>query len=267
MHVIDPGLDFRFKLHNPANPTFPTTQLRSRDQVKIHLSTPLLVMPLLEIACFNIESGLIAQAAGADRIELCKNQQLGGTTPLLSDFQELKKHVEIPINVMIRPRGGDFTYDVNEIQQMGVELESFRDHGADGFVFGILGAGKVDIEKCRDLIEKAQGLPCTFHRAFDEIAEKDMLEQLNVLMECGFTSVLSSGGQKNAQEGIEVLKRLVETSKRRIDVIVGGGVRSTNLQEIERATGSGTFHSSAIVDGGEVTSKEEVEALKGIVRR
>ncbi|CZR70215.1 related to Copper homeostasis protein cutC homolog [Phialocephala subalpina] len=223
-------------------------------------------MPLLEIACFNVESALIAQTSGADRIELCKDQQLGGTTPLLPDFLELKKNVEIPVNVMIRPRGGNFVYVNEELQQMEKELGMFIKAGTDGFVFGILDEGKVDVERCRYLVEKAKGRPCTFHRAFDEIAEDDMLEQLVVLIECGFRAVLTSGGKKNAVEGSEVLKKVVDAANGRIDVIVGGGVRSTNLQVLKEDTGAGTFHSSAIVAGGEVASKEEVMALKILVK-
>ncbi|KAF8860387.1 copper homeostasis protein CutC [Acephala macrosclerotiorum] len=223
-------------------------------------------MPLLEIACFNPESALVAQAARADRIELCKDRHLGGTTPLLSDFQKLKKDIQIPVNVMIRTRGGDFVYDDEELRQMEKELEMFLEAGADGFVFGILDEGRVDVERCRRLVEKAKGRPCTFHRAFDEIPEGDMLEQLEVLVECGFRSVLTSGGKKSAVEGSRVLRRLIEPAQGRIDVIIGGGIRSTNLQVLKNNTGAGTFHSSAIVTGGELASKEEIEALKNLMK-
>ncbi|KAE8449551.1 hypothetical protein EG329_007881 [Mollisiaceae sp. DMI_Dod_QoI] len=223
-------------------------------------------MPLLEIACFNVESALIAQASGADRIELCKDQHLGGTTPLLSDFRELKNHVEIPVNVMIRPRGGGFVYNSEELHQMEVELGMFRGAGADGFVFGILEDWKVDVKRCRHLLEKAQGKPCTFHRAFDEIAEQDMSDQMEVLIDCGFKSILTSGGKKSALEGSKVLRKLVEDARGRIDVIAGGGVRSGNIQALKQVTVTETFHSSAIIAGGELASKEEVEALKNVIK-
>ena len=149
-------------------------------------------MSLLEIACFNAESALIAESSGAHRIELCKEQALGGTTPLISTFQSIKEAVKIPVNVMIRPRGMDFIYDDDEFLQMKKDIESFA--GADGFVFGILRDGKVDEERCRVLVEKSEGRPCTFHRAFDEIPESQMMAELEVLVRCGFKSVLTSGG-------------------------------------------------------------------------
>jgi copper homeostasis protein len=220
-------------------------------------------MPLLEIACFSAESALIADASGADRIEICKDQHLGGTTPLLSVFQEVKTTVRIPVNVMIRPRGGNFTYDAGEIHMMEAQLEEFREAGASGFVFGILDGKSVDVAKCRRLVEQAKN-PCTFHRAFDEILEEDMLKELEVLIDCGFKSVLTSGGKENAVKGSTMLRQLVEAANGRIDVIVGGGVRSNNLQALKINTGGRTFHSSAIVAGSESVSKEEVEKLKSI---
>jgi copper homeostasis protein len=223
-------------------------------------------MPLLEIACFNAESALIAESSGADRIELCKEQALGGTTPLISTFQSVKEAVKIPVNVMIRPRGMDFVYDDDEFLQMKKGIERFA--RADGFVFGILRDGKVDIERCRILVEKAEGKPCTFHRAFDEIPESQMMAELEVLVSCGFKSVLTSGGRKNALEGRKILAELVEAAKKRIDIIVGGGVRSSNLEMLRRETSAGWFHSSAIVEpGGEVASRDEVTRLTEIMNR
>jgi copper homeostasis protein len=223
-------------------------------------------MSLLEIACFNAESALIAESSGAHRIELCKEQALGGTTPLISTFQSVKKAVKIPVNVMIRPRGMDFVYDDDEFLQMKKDIESFT--GVDGFVFGILRDGKVDEERCRVLVEKSEGRPCTFHRAFDEIPESQMMAELEVLVRCGFKSVLTSGGRKNALEGRKVLGELVEAAKGRIDIIAGGGVRSSNLEMLRKETSAGWFHSSAIVDpGGEVASRDEVTRLTEIVNR
>jgi copper homeostasis protein len=228
-------------------------------------------MPLLEIACFNEGSALNAAKSGADRIELCTNAKAGGTTPLLSTFQRLhySSDVAIPIYIMIRPHDLNFTYNLSELRQMKDEIEAYRAEGADGFVFGILTEeGKVDEANCKMLLSSAEGRPCTFHRAFDEIAEEHMDEELEVLVRCGFTSVLTSGGKKTAVEGKEVLKRLVERAAGRIEVIVGGGVRSGNLEMLRRETGAGCFHSSAIVntDGEELASIEEVKQLSDLVK-
>jgi copper homeostasis protein len=220
--------------------------------------------PLLEIACFNAESALIAQDAGADRVELCKEQELGGTTPSWSTFKSLYDELEIPIYVMIRPHGRDFMYSDEECRDMERDLETFKQEGAQGFVFGILNEqGTVDKERCRGLVLKAEGIPCTFHRAFDEISETDMLKQLELLIEVGFRAVLTSGGGKNAVEGKEMLKELVAAAKGRIDVIAGGGVRSSNLEMLRKETSAPVSHSSAIVDvgGGEIASRDEIQLL------
>jgi copper homeostasis protein len=221
-------------------------------------------MPLLEIACFNSESALIAQDAGADRVELCTEQELGGTTPSLSTFKSLSEVLTIPVYVMIRPHGRDFRYTDVEYRGMEQDLETFRREGAQGFVFGILNEqGIIDSEKCRGLIEKADKRPCTFHRAFDEISEENMLDQLVKLIEVGFTAVLTSGGKSNAVEGREMLRKLVAASNGRIDVIAGGGVRSSHLGMLRKDTGAQIFHSSAIVDSkGDVASRDEIKLLK-----
>lgn len=168
---------------------------------------------------------------------------------------------------MIRPRGGGFAYTDAELEIMEHDLQRFEEHGADGFVFGILNAeGEIDGERCERLLAKANGKPCTFHRAFDEIAPSSMLAQLEVLVALGFTSVLTSGGAPNAVEGKAMLRTLVEGAKGRISVIVGGGVRSANLSDLRGYVGAEWWHSSAVVDGGEVASEGEIRALGEVLR-
>ncbi|KAH7310327.1 CutC family protein [Rhexocercosporidium sp. MPI-PUGE-AT-0058] len=231
-------------------------------------------MSLLEIACFNTKSALLAQANGASRIELCAEQSLGGVTPPLSDFISLKSSLVIPINVMIRPRGGDFVYSTTEMRQMKREIESFGGEGVDGFVFGVLTAeGKIDRDACRELLECVEEvgrggkeMKFTFHRAFDEIPGGEMEDSLEELIELGFTSVLTSGGKKNAFEGKEVLAKLVKRARGRIEIIVGGGVRSGNLEALIEETGAGSFHSSAVVGEEDVASDDEVKKLSRFMR-
>lgn len=223
-------------------------------------------MSFLEIACFNPQSAIIAAQNGASRIELCKDGHLGGTTPLLSDFRALKSQISIPIFVMIRPRGGSFTYSDHELIQMSRSLKEFDDAGADGFVFGMLDElNQVDQERCGDLQWIARGKHCTFHRAFDEIPPDLMEQELEVLVEMGFRSVLMSGGEKSAVEGKERLKNLIEKAGNRIEVIVGGGVRSGNVEGLRETTGARWFHSSAIVNDGEVASDDEVLTLREVL--
>ncbi|CAF9915402.1 MAG: hypothetical protein GOMPHAMPRED_000745 [Gomphillus americanus] len=225
-------------------------------------------MPL-EIACFNLSSAITALSSGVDRIEFCSGASVGGLTPLKSDFQSLLQHRKsllghsIPINIMIRPRGGDFLYTDAEFDLMKTFLTEFSNLGADGFVFGILTPqGEVDEQRCRELVILAAGKPCTFHRAFDQIDNK--LLALEGLVRCGFASVLTAGGE-DVVVGRSVLRELVVAAKGRIEIMPGGGVRSRNLKEVKMEVKADWWHSSAIVDGSEEADAEEVRRLKRLV--
>jgi copper homeostasis protein len=220
-------------------------------------------MSKIEIACFNPESAIIAFENGADRIELCDGLSEGGTTPAFETVKELREKINISIFVMIRPRGGDFTYSDSEFEQMKSELTQLKSLHVDGFVFGILNENEeVNIGQNKALVELASPLPCTFHRAFDRArALEDSLEKV---IECGFTTILTSGQKPNVSEGKENLKKLVELSNGRIEILVGGGLRSTNIQEIREYTNAVYFHSSAITDGGSFANADEIVALKSM---
>lgn len=218
-------------------------------------------MSKIEIACFNPESAVIAFENGADRLELCDGLSEGGTTPNFETVKQLREKINIPIFVMIRPRGGDFTYSDTEFEQMKSELIQLKSLNVDGFVFGILDENdEVKIEQNKQLIELAKPYPCTFHRAFDRA--KDLENSLEKVIECGFKTILTSGQKPNVSEGKENLKKLVELSNGRIEILVGGGLRSTNIEEIRNVTKAGYFHSSAITDGGAFANADEVVALK-----
>jgi copper homeostasis protein len=218
-------------------------------------------MPKIEIACFNPESAIIAYENGADRIELCDGLSEGGTTPNFETTKQLREKINIPIFVMIRPRGGDFTYSDEEFEQMKSELIQLKSLKVDGFVFGILdGNDEINIEQNKELVELAKPFPCTFHRAFDRA--KDLENSLEKVIECGFKTILTSGQKLNVSEGKENLKKLVELSNGRIEILVGGGLRSTNIQEIREFTKAEYFHSSAITDGGAFANANEIVALK-----
>lgn len=220
-------------------------------------------MSKIEIACFNPESAMIAFENGADRIELCDGLSEGGTTPDFETMKELRAKINIPIFVMIRPRGGDFTYSEAECEQMKKELVQLKSLGADGFVFGILDQNdEVNVEQNKVLVELADPLPCTFHRAFDRATNLE--DSLEKVIDCGFKTILTSGQKPNVSEGKENLKKLVELSNGRIEILVGGGLRSTNIKEIREFTNAGYFHSSAITDGGAFAIADEVVALKNI---
>lgn len=218
-------------------------------------------MSKIEIACFNPESALIAFKNGADRIELCDGLSEGGTTPAFETVKKLKETINIPIFVMIRPRGGDFTYSDAEFEQMKEELTQLKTLNVDGFVFGALDENdEVNTLQNKTLIELASPLPCTFHRAFDRA--QGLESSLEKVIECGFKTILTSGQKPNVSEGKGNLKKLVELSNKRIEILVGGGLRSTNIQEIRAYTKAEYFHSSAITDGGSFADADEVVALK-----
>jgi len=215
---------------------------------------------MLEIACFNAPSAIAAAKAGADRIELCADYAAGGVTPCLSALQQVRKETSIPVHVMVRPRRGNFDYSADEFQQMKREVDMFKSL-ASGFVFGILDSTcRLDKPRNCELVEIAAPLPCTFHRAIDEADELE--EAVEAAIFCGFKSILTSGGKKNALEGAEMLHQLQKRFGSRISLITGGGVRSANVEELKRRTGTKWLHSAAITRPGEEVDKEEVKRMQ-----
>lgn len=215
----------------------------------------------LEIACFNLESAIIAQKNGADRVELCASMKEGGITPDYELTKTVRKKIAIDLNVMIRPRGGDFIYSDFEFEQMKSEILTFKKLQVDGFVFGILKEdGNVNELQNAELVALANPLPCTFHRAFDGI--KNKLKALESLIECDFKTILTSGQETNVVDGIDVLARLVEKADNRIVIMPGGGLRSSNIELLKEKIKAVFYHSSAIIDVGEIANEEEIQVIK-----
>jgi copper homeostasis protein len=218
---------------------------------------------LLEIACFSPQSATEAVKAGADRIELCTNRDAGGVTPASQDFEIARGAVKsVPIHVMIRPRGGEFEYNDEEFLLMKGAIQKFSSLGADGFVFGILMNGRVAKQKCWELVQLAGGRPCTFHRAFDELEDLDA--GLRDVSACGFKAVLTSGGKFDAVYGtVQVAKLVKLAAETDVEIIVGGGVRSSNIERLIQETEAHWYHSSAIVDSDGINvSRGEIGQLK-----
>ena len=215
----------------------------------------------IEIACFNLESALLAQKAGADRVELCANISVGGTTPSIEIIQQARKNLSIDLYVMIRPRGGNFVYSEPELEQMKSEIETIKKLDVNGFVFGILNEDKtINIKQNKVLVELAKPFPCSFHRAFDAVSNYE--QALEDVISCGFSTLLTSGTFSDVMEGNEVLKKLVEQAKNRIEIMPGGGLRSTNISELNQIVNANWYHSSAITDGTEIANPEEITQLK-----
>ena len=216
----------------------------------------------IEIACFNFESALIANNAGADRIELCDSYADGGITPDFEMVKEVRAKTTADLFVMIRPRGGNFIYSEAEFAEMKKSVMLLKD-SVDGFVFGILNDDlSVSIIQNKALVELAKPMPCTFHRAFDKVS--DPLHSLEEIIKCGFSTILTSGTKPNVMEGKEILRSLVEKAQNRITIMPGGGLRSTNLKELHNTVGANFYQSSAITDGSATADHNEIIALKNI---
>lgn len=218
------------------------------------------MVPKIEIACFNLDSALIAAKNGANRIELCDGFEVGGTTPSIEATRLVRASSTIDLFVMIRPRGGNFVYTDDEFQQMKNEILVFKKLNVDGFVFGILNEdNKIHTSQNAELVALASPFPCTFHRAFDEVT--DAFQSLEEIITCGFQTILTSGQSKNVVDGVARLAELVSKANNRIDIMPGGGLRSTNIRFIQENTKTNWFHSSAITEGNEMANPIEIAAL------
>ncbi|WP_236976236.1 copper homeostasis protein CutC [Membranihabitans maritimus] len=197
----------------------------------------------IEIAANSFESALIADKAGVDRIELCANLELGGTTPTPGQLICVKDNLNIPVNALIRPRGGDFIYSELEFKEILESIRFCKQIGINGVVIGFLTIdGKVDLDKTLKAMEQAKGMDITFHRAFDQCMNQEKC--LEDLITLGIPRVLTSGGQNSAPEGIKKINKLIELAGDDIIIMPGGGVNENNILDIETYTGAKEFHMS-----------------------
>ena len=200
----------------------------------------------LEVCLDSVESALAAERGGADRIELCANLIEGGTTPSAGLIATIRRHVAMDLFVMIRPRGGDFLYTDTEFEVMQDEIGRVRSLGADGVVLGLLNAdGQIDVARTQQLVELADPLPVTFHRAIDMTADID--QALQEVIRTGCTRILTSGGRLKAPDGRDAIARLVAQARGRIAIMAGSGVSPENIAELAAFTGVNELHSSARV--------------------
>jgi copper homeostasis protein len=198
---------------------------------------------VFEAPVYTMEAALKACKYGVDRLELCADYCEGGTTPSPGMFEVIKKNVDIPLFVMIRPRGAGFMYSSYELEAMKADIQHFYKQGADGFVFGILDKeGKVDEKACQALRMAAGEKPCTFHRAFDTI--KNQEEALETIVRLGFKRILTSGGKNTVGEGLDKLVKLLDLAQNRIIVVPGGGTKAGHLQTLNRNQQLKEIHAS-----------------------
>ena len=201
----------------------------------------------IEACCPDIESVRRAVKAGANRIELCEQLEVGGVTPSLQLIESaLAEAGNVPVNVLIRPRDGDFVYSAGEVEKMLLSIKECRREGVNGVVIGALNAdGSVDTATVSRLVKEAGPMDITFHRAFDE--SPDLVRALEDIIGLGgIKRILTSGGCPTAYQGRFVLRDLVVQASGRIGIMPGCGVIPSNIEEIATVTGAGEFHGSRL---------------------
>ncbi len=202
--------------------------------------------PVKEVCVESFEEALKAVEAGATRIELCENLARGGTTPSYGTIKKCMLKLEVPVMVMIRPRGGNFVYTTDEFQIMKDDIHQCKALKADGVVFGLLDAyGKIDEERTRQLVGLSRPMQVTFHKAIDEAV--NIMDCVALLKELGVDRILSSGGKKTALEGLKTLNQMIELASPHLTVIVAGKVTHENFDEIRVKIPSGEYHGRRLV--------------------
>ena len=201
-------------------------------------------MAILEICAYNIQSAVIAEKAGAARVELCASAPEGGITPSLGALRLAREKLSIELYPIIRPRGGDFLYDEDELAIMRQDILFCRSIGCEGISTGLqLENGNIDTERMKRIIEWAYPMQVTCHRVFD--STPDAFRSLEELISCGCERILTSGHAPSAPEGAAMLAKLVEQAAGRIIIMPGAGVRAGNIKTLRDVTNATEFHTSA----------------------
>ena len=215
---------------------------------------------IVEAAVESLDDALAAVDGGAHRLELCADLDLGGTTPSTALVAEVCGRVHVPVLVMIRPRGGGFVYSETELSRMCEDVAMARAVGAAGVVLGVLDSfDRLDLERTAALVEAAEGLPVTFHRAIDLVPRR--VAAMDALAALGVARVLSSGGAASASEGADELKAMVERAADRLTVVAGGGVRAGNARAVVARSGVREVHARCAGDA--VRIRGIVDVLNG----
>jgi copper homeostasis protein len=196
---------------------------------------------LLEIAVASVQRARAAERAGAHRLELCADLEVGGLTPNIELLRVVRSTVELPIHVLVRPRAGNFVYNPAEFAQMKDEIKAICGENVQGIATGVLlPDGSVDTQRTRELVALASPMQVTFHRAFDET--KDLAAALEHILLTGAHRILTSGGAADVQRGASVLRSLIQQAGNRITILPGGGLHAGNIVEVARATGASELH-------------------------
>ncbi|QKX06393.1 copper homeostasis protein CutC [Aquimarina sp. TRL1] len=237
---------------------------------------------LLEVCANSFESAVCAQEAGAHRIELCSALGIGGITPSYGMLKQVMETLNIPVHVLIRPRGGHFTYSEEELSVMKSDIKFCKEIGCAGIVSGVLDRNQsIDVEKTAELMTASEGMSFTFHRAFDWVLSPEI--ELQKLLSLKVDRVLTSGQEKSAVAGIDLLNRLKKIASNQLIIMPGGGITASNVS-VFKEQGFEEVHSSAtkiiasgigrgismnttvmIDDGKEIISDKQ--KIKGLLER
>lgn len=205
-------------------------------------------MKYIKEACVgSIKEALIAERNGADRIELCDNLAMGGTTQSLGTIEVANEVLSIPVNVIIRPRGGDFVYDDIEVEIMKWDIEQCRRIGVNGIVIGMLDEkNNINMEQLLYLLKYVGDMEVTFHMAFDEV--ENPFNAIDLLASLKINRILTKGGKEGtAIDNCESLKKYIEYSKDRIIILPGSGITKDNAEALRAYTGALELHGTKIV--------------------
>jgi copper homeostasis protein len=198
---------------------------------------------ILEICANSYQSAVNAEIAGAHRIELCSEISVGGTTPSYGLLKKVMADIDIPVQVLIRPRSGDFHYSDEEFDIMKENILQCKDLGCAGIVSGVLHEDyTIDKKRTSELIELSKPMSFTFHRAFDVVSKPK--ESLLQLLNLGVDRLLTSGQQEKAEDGIDLLIELQKLAKNKLTILPGSGINSENCIHFKNA-GFTEIHSSA----------------------
>ena len=214
---------------------------------------------ILECCVDSVESAINAKSGGASRIELCSNLIIGGTTPDLALVREIKRHTDIRIHALIRPRFGDFCYSKYEMEIMKSQIRILKDAGVEGVVIGVLDEeGNLNQTAMKELIAEAEGLSITLHRAFDMC--RDPYQAMEEAITLGVDAILTSGQKQSAWDGRELLAELIEKADGRIDIMAGAGINASTIDQLIPITKGTSFHMSGKItlDSKMKYRKEEV---------
>jgi copper homeostasis protein len=227
----------------------------------------------LEICTNSYQSAMNAEKAGADRIELCSELSVGGITPSYGLLKKVSEEITIPVNVLIRPRSGNFQYSEEEFSVMKENIKLCKELGFNGIVSGVLNIdNSIDIERTKKLIELSKPLSFTFHRAFDCVSNPK--KSLKILIELKVDRILTSGSQEKAAQGIELLKELKQLAKDRIIILPGSGINKKNavlfkeagFKEIHTSASKNSRKEKSLFFGNHTQTVSNIETIKEILK-